>query len=514
MDARGLAMAKTPLTSEFIGFFRWIPCFTSSTCRGISRADLIFRVGGSMSRLFSTLGLLGLLVLAGCGGSMGKMGASSEQPVKIPLHVIVNSAYFVNEVKQSLYERIRGGESVPFGEITQALVKDQYANWIDRHKDTKNPPTVNDFYKTIQELGANLPSDDLGEIKKEIDSRLAAKLGGPLLYNSQAASVMDVVQERKVQNYSGTMLLMLTLREAWGRDKFQNSGLVAIYESGHVLPGIVTKVDGVWYLVGIETTVSGTGRVLYGPLAEAVKTRMLRIVDADLFSVLELFKFEADNVVDFANEALTVTATKLTIADPPLLISKRFRREGDFGKIAWSPLGFGSIDIGQGDRERATLDESKRDKLPRANPNITIIHKPEATPTTPPAKEIKPVPSLSQFSAYPYREVKANNAEGKSFECWDYSKRVWVTMPYQKVDDEYLISYHPCAYSRPGTYEELPAPLRLNTRGTDPAGPGGYGPYYGRPYGPYSPRSGTTPSPAPSPTPILDPDYDYDDSDY
>lgn len=457
-----------------------------------------------MSRFFSITGLFVALVLAGCGGSMGKMGASSEQPVKIPLHVIVNSAYFVNDVKQSLYERIRGGESVPFGEITQALVKDQYANWLDRHKDVKNPPTVNDLYKTIQELGTNLPSDELGAVKKEIDARLAAKPGGPLLYNSQAFSVMDSIQEKRVQNYSGTLLLFLTLREAWGRDKFQNSGMVAIYESGHVLPGYVVKVKGVWHLVGVETTVSGTGRVLYGPLNEAVKTRMLRIVDADLYSILELFKFEADNVVDLANEAMQVTAAKYQIVDPPYLIAKRFRREADFGKITWSPLGFGSIDIGQGDRERVALDESPREKLPRANPNITIIHKPaEPTPVAPP-KTVKPVPSLSEFSAYPYREVKADNPEGKAFECWDYSKRTWVDMPYRKVDDEYLILFNPCAYSRPGNYEELPAPLRLLPRGGEDAD-SYYSPSSGG-YGPYTPG-------VPVPATPSDPD-DWDDSDY
>jgi hypothetical protein len=443
-----------------------------------------------MTQAFRILSVLGVLALAGCGGSMGKISSSSEALMKIPLHLIVNSPYFVNEQKQAIYERVRGGESVPFGEITQAMVRDQYANWIDRHKDSKNPPTIADFYSTIQGLGSGLAAQELGAVKVEVDARLATKQGVPLKYNAQAISVMDTAYDKKVQNYSGTMLLFLALREAWGRDKFQSSGLVAIYESGHVLPGYVLKVNGEWHLIGVETTVSGAGRVLYGPLAQAVKTRMLRIVDADLFCIVELFKFEADNLVDLANEALKATGEKYSIAEPPYLVAQRFRREADYGKIAWSPFGFGSIDIGTGDRERVVLEESPREKLPRANPNITIVHKPDATPdpkkSTPP-KTVKPVPFSQEFSNYPYQEIKANNKDGKLFQCWDYSKRKWVDMPHLKVEDEYLISHNPCAYSKPGNYEELPAPLRIRgpMRGRPPgAYPGSYPPSYSpTPYG-------------------------------
>ncbi len=406
------------------------------------------------------------------------------------LYVLVNSSYFPNPLKQAIYEKILGGETILYGEITQALMKDQFANWKERNRKTEKPE-IQDTYSRIQSFSPALLSAQPEDIKKAFDESFIKSVGKTLTYNSQAISVVDTLQDGKLQSYSGTMLLMLALREAWGKDKLSASNMVAIYESGHVLPGYVVKKDDGWHLYGIETTVEGAGRIVYGPISAAVNERMLRIVDADYFAIVDLFKFDADNIVDLANEALRKTAEKYEIPSPPYLVAQRFRRETDYGKIAWSPFSFGSPDVGTKDRVRVALEESPRSKLPRTNPNITIIHKPAppkpedpapeeeegegAMPVTPTLGRVSKYPrSLLTASAdeeaatqkievptYPYRQIPDLRKEGEvRLQCWNYDRNQWMDMPHELIDEVYWIHFNPCDLGK-GAYEPLPEQIKI-----------------------------------------------------
>jgi hypothetical protein len=296
------------------------------------------------------------------------------------------------------------------------------------------------------------------------------------VYNALSFSIFDIPYAKRMQAFSGTALLSIALRGALGKTKLEKSNLVVIYESGHVLPGYLTLVDGVWQLTGIETAVKNKGRVRYGSLKSALKQRLMRIVDAPLWALVELFKFEADDVVDMANQALRLTAQKYGIEDPAYLVASRFKREVDYGKLAWSPFTFGNPDIAPGDRSRASFEEQERAKLPRTNPNITILHQSKPLEETP-TPTVKEKAQSFESPAYPYKEVADPSApDGKRFYCWHYIRREWVPLVHQKKPDQetYVIRFNPCAISLPN-YEPVPPPLKLEPPVYKPPPLGGRG---------------------------------------
>lgn len=413
--------------------------------------------------------------VAGCGKGLQTKAAILQDPTFSPLRFSVSSQYFLTESKRDLYRAIANGESVPFGAISRAMMEDHFRNWKGRHPEDERE--LDEMVRGIQGLVAGAPASELGETKAAVEAKLLGAIGTPLIYNAQAISIFDALYQNRAQAYSGTLLLTLAARENWGKPKIEAANLVVIYESGHVLPGYLQKVGEEWHLIGIETAVEGTGRVLYGEVNHAMQNedRMIRVVDAQLFALVELYKFDADDILDMANQALVQTAAKYGIREPSLLVRERFKRQVDYGKLAWSPFSFGNPDVGQGDRVRAKLMESPRKDLPRANPNLTIFH---IAPAPAPTSGTIPQGEVQFLDPYPYRELADASAEGgRRFQCWDYDRKVWVDIPTKRTEDgRYAVKSHPCkkvaagyspygygGYAPPSVpqqnYEPLPYPL-------------------------------------------------------
>ncbi len=419
------------------------------------------RVPNKPNQLFL---LLALLLLNSCGSGLRTKPDASREPLSAgPLQFTVSGIGMLSDRQLSIYEKIQAGEPVAFGEVTHALIERHHAYWQAKHE-PKQIQSVNDYISEFQSFLSPLPAD-MGEAKVAIENNSAKRWPGRLIYNSQAVSYLNVLHFRRTQSYSGTYVMELALRETLGRDAFEALNPVVIYESGHVLPGYVRYVtvgkEQVAELVGIETTVAGQGRVLYGPIKDLGPKRMLRIVDANLWAIIELFKFKADNLVDLSNQALRLTSEKYGIPNVPYLVASSFKIEIDTFKIQWSPLGFGNPDIGRNDRERSTFDQEPRAKLPIPNPNSTIYHSPGPTKPTPKiAVDLPSVVEGPTIPSLPYREVPTGTEE-RRFECWDYSKSVWVKMPVEEdVENGYFIVLaHPCKASRT-EYPPLPLPLK------------------------------------------------------
>ena len=84
---------------------------------------------------------------------------------------------------------------------------------------------------------------------------------------------------------------------------------VVILESGHVLSGYIsTSTNGI-KLIGIENTVKGKGIKRYQDLSNYNGTN-IRIVDSELFVLVEIFKNEIKNVNEVAKQVLDLTAKK------------------------------------------------------------------------------------------------------------------------------------------------------------------------------------------------------------
>jgi hypothetical protein len=445
--------------------------------------DEFYAMGGDImlfGRRLASLSIVAVMGIAGCSKLIETSPKNSDDAVEVPLSFTISSSYFNSSTKESLYRRLADGQVVSFSGLTDATIEAHHKNWVDRHSDAKNP-SLERTLKDLHRFSSPFESQTPEEIKETIESRVSEFAGQPLVYNANAISLLDGPYGKRTQAYSGTLLFLVTLRNALGKAASDAANLVVIFESGHLLPGYLTQENGEWLLTGIETAVSGKGKIEYGPVNQALKERMLRIVSADLFLWVDLFKFEVDDLVGMANSALRLTSEKYAFSDTAYLAPERFKREANSSKLAWTPFSFGSADVSATDRERAKLDVEKRSALPQLNPNITIQHAIKLPP--PPVSAPAPTPQSTTETnpTYPYREIASADApDGKVFQCWDFIDQKWVDMPHRKEGDVYYIKTNPCEHP-PQPYELLPLPLKLEIPEMAPplTSPYGASPYGG-----------------------------------
>lgn len=396
---------------------------------------------------------VGLSIL-GCSERIQITPRNAQDAVALPLKLNVSDGLIVEESKRAVAKRIAEGLPVSYAGLTETLLEAHYDNWVARHPKARNP-SFKSVLNTFRSLAAPFASTELSQMKAEIEKR-AGDFAYPqaLVYNARALSVLDAPYDKRVQSYSGTLLFLLSLRQALGPEEMAKRNLVVIFESGHLLPGYLAEENGEWVLFGLETSAAGSARVSYGPLAQAKMARALRIVDADLFVWVELYKFEAVNLLESANQALLLTAEKYGIADYSPL-EETFRREVNPALLDWTPFSFGSSDKRDQDRERALLTEAARSELPQESPNVTIQHAMAA----PAIEPVAPAIEKAVMNPYPFRQVPAAAAPGELVtQCWDYIRQAWVDIPHRKEGDKFFIRFNPCAYSKED-YEPVPPPL-------------------------------------------------------
>ena len=127
----------------------------------------------------------------------------------------------------------------------------------------------------------------------------------PMKYNKAHTSVFSPIFANRMQCYSGTVFFSLL----YGRSKksaFFEANPVFIYEDGHVLPGYMSRVDDQWHLFGIETTLGGPAKKIYG---SASGLKGVRVVDAHLALGIEALKNHITNRASVLKIALEKTAS-------------------------------------------------------------------------------------------------------------------------------------------------------------------------------------------------------------
>ena len=102
--------------------------------------------------------------------------------------------------------------------------------------------------------------------------------------------------------------------EQLNNPNFKNMNSVVIYEEGHVLSGYMSKDGNSYKLIGIENTVKGKGIKHYNNL-EKYNGIDIRVVDSEIFAILEIFKNDMANPNEVAKQALDLTAKKYNL-DP------------------------------------------------------------------------------------------------------------------------------------------------------------------------------------------------------
>lgn len=253
-----------------------------------------------MNRLTLTAALIFLLPpLTNCS-SGGDATATDSDSAAIDLPLKVEDPQKLSSAQQDVYKKIEKHQAVSFREITKLMIEKHVQSSIAQHPDVSA--------KTIQEFIARItPATQLSPAQMKI--AYESKIGTDLEYNIDKTSVVDIYADKTLQCYSGTYLYQLVRRQR-GADAFRAGREVVIFESGHVLPGYMVMDQGNWRLIGIETTESGGARRHFG-LAKDLSG--VRVVDAELFALTEVFSESLGNPVEVAEAALKITAKKYGI---------------------------------------------------------------------------------------------------------------------------------------------------------------------------------------------------------
>ena len=228
-----------------------------------------------------------------------------------------------------------------------------------------NSPLTNYFDPLLDSLSQGTGPH---EFKVAYEKKLLDLHGGqPMKYNKAHTSVFSPVFANRMQCYSGTVLFHLL----YGRLKksaFFEAHQVFIYEDGHVLPGYMSRVDNQWHLFGVETTLGGLAKKIYGPTSGL---KGVRVVDAHVALGIEALKDYITNKASVLKTALEKTAS---LYDIPLeqtessLSNMSISMDGTLGSGATisdtsfylnsSLFSFGdSSQVPGGDRERGSVDE-------------------------------------------------------------------------------------------------------------------------------------------------------------
>lgn len=231
------------------------------------------------------------------------------------------------------------------------------------HTDFLAHPSVFDFL-----LDQMLPETNPHDFKVNYEKRLLDFHNGtPLKYNRDNTSVFSPLLENRMQCYSGTIFFDLIYRR-FKKSAYFEENQVFIYEDAHILPGYLSKIDGQWHLFGIETTLSGSAKKIYGPTSGL---RGVRVVDSHLAMGIEAFKNHIINKASVLKTALEKTAL---LYDIPLgqtessLSNVSISMDGTLGSgttssntgsyLNSSLFSFGdSSQVPSGDQDRETIEE-------------------------------------------------------------------------------------------------------------------------------------------------------------
>ncbi len=257
----------------------------------------------------------------------------------------------MSALKTKVFNQLINKEAIKFSDITKLLIEEQirYYN-VEDFKST----SVDTITNWIDDLTSSTRFiSDVEDIKPVYQTKNLDM--SEMKYNIVATSLPWILLDKKLQCHSSTILHQLVLRN---NVNFSKMNPVVILESGHVLSGYIsTSTNGI-KLIGIENTVKGKGIKRYQDLSNYNGTN-IRIVDSELFVLVEIFKNEIKNVNEVAKQVLDLTAKKYGFnASLNYEYSSLLDRDVPSSyKANESLLSFGNADLKEGDKDLSTVDD-------------------------------------------------------------------------------------------------------------------------------------------------------------
>ncbi|MCB1197386.1 MAG: ankyrin repeat domain-containing protein [Deltaproteobacteria bacterium] len=151
---------------------------------------------------------------------------------------------------------------------------------------------INAIFSALRRSGV----DDIPTLKKTLEK--SYQKNGGVKYIEDATSVVNIVQDKTLQCYSGTSMMLLLARRLWKQAEFDAMNMVVIFTPQHIFLGQMSKQKDKqgkegedWYLTGYETTADGLAQVNFSqPLKNIDYYGAMRIIDASLFMEDDVFQ--------------------------------------------------------------------------------------------------------------------------------------------------------------------------------------------------------------------------------
>ncbi|MEZ4871012.1 MAG: hypothetical protein R2827_01960 [Bdellovibrionales bacterium] len=196
--------------------------------------------------------------------------------------------------------------------------------------------------------------------KPKYEEKIEAQNQKPIIYNIDANTIGHLLNDSKMQCFSGTDFYMLHLSRKLAGSEIVKENMVVILENGHILPGQMILVNDKWRLYGIETTKSGEAIIDKGWAAQLhLKGKLSRVVSAELYYAVQVFKdhFASPADLDAAvNSAIDQTAKKYGITPLPITnVSTASAGQNPESLFNSTPFGFGKPNTPPGDIVRTDL---------------------------------------------------------------------------------------------------------------------------------------------------------------
>jgi hypothetical protein len=136
-----------------------------------------------------------------------------------------------------------------------------------------------------------------------------------LKYNSKSTKIQNILDNKLMQCYSGTVFLSTLMQSYAGKSLFRSLPLVWIYQPNHMLIGYVNEGS----LYGIEATSSGLAKINFGKL-KYIDWSQTRVISAEIAMVLDSIKLNSDykDIFSLGNQAIHFTNQKFSISQPDL----------------------------------------------------------------------------------------------------------------------------------------------------------------------------------------------------
>ena len=312
---------------------------------------------------------LSALFLMGCQAENSNSPKSSQPKIKLHELGIETDKTQLNTNQKKLLSQIENKKNVDQDLLFEIILEMHKQDFLknQQHSSTaidKNPLIT--YFDPLLDSVSNEanPHDFKVGYEKNL---LALHNQEALKYNRDYTSVFSALFANRMQCYSGTMLFSLIYARL-KKSAYFDSNQVFIYEDGHVLPGYMLKMEGQWHLFGVETTLNGKAKKIYGSTSGL---QGVRVVDAHVALGIEALKDRITNKAFVVKTALEKTAK---LYDIPLdqtegsLSNVRIPINGSIGSNAAientsayldaSLFGFGdSSHVPQGDLMRETVDE-------------------------------------------------------------------------------------------------------------------------------------------------------------